>query len=102
MLLGIPVHVNPRHAEAIDMYNVALEDPQLREIKQRMLATRTLDSTNPTCRFHERLFKEALDGWVADYRTDPSAGDPELTTRLAQLELDLQTRPSQTPMLVRC
>ena len=100
-VVGIPVHVNPRHAEAINMWNVAIEDPHWREIKQRMLANRNLDSTHPTRRYYERLYKEALDGWVADYTTDPTAGDPELTTRLAQLELDLQTRSGQIPMRVR-
>ena len=100
-VVGIPVHVNPRHAEAINMWNVAIEDPQWREIKQRMSANRNLDSTNPTRRYYERLYKEALDGWVADYTTDPTAGDSELTTRLAQLELDLQTRTGQIPMRVR-
>ena len=81
--------------------HVALEDPQWREIKQRMSANRNLDSTNPTRRYYERLYKEALDGWVADYTKDHTAGDSELTTRLAQLELDLQTRSGQIPMRVR-
>ena len=85
--MGIPVHVNPRHAEAINLWNVALEDPQWREIKERMSANRNLDSTHPTRRYYER-YKEALDGWVADYTTDPAAGDPELTTRLAELHGD--------------
>ena len=72
-----------------------LSDPQWREIKQRMLAIRNLDSTIPTRRYYGRLYKEALDGWGADCTTDPTVGDPELTTRLAQLELDLQTRSGQ-------
>ena len=53
-VVGIPVHVNPRHAEAINMWNVATEDPQWTEIKERMLANRNIDSTNPTRRYFER------------------------------------------------